>query len=72
MIPDRILRPVLRYINKQLGKHKRGKLYRAVPALRAIDREIDQARRSHRSVRPLETKKQRLMSAALRGEVHHG
>ena len=47
-------------------------LYRAYPEMRAIDREIDQARRAHRSVRPLETKKQRLMSAALREEVHHG
>jgi hypothetical protein len=68
MIPDRLLKPVIRYIQKQLDKHKRRVLYRAVPALRVVDREIEHARRSHRPVRTLEAKKQRLMTAALRGE----
>jgi hypothetical protein len=66
MIPSRLISSA---ISAWVIWRNRKKLYRTVPELRSIDLEIVKARRAHRSVRPLETKKQQLMSAALRGEV---
>jgi hypothetical protein len=49
------------------AKTSRNRLYRANPALRAIDAKISDARRRHKPVRALERDKARLVTNMLRG-----
>lgn len=64
MIPRRLIRRITSWWAARCSQKA---IERTYPQIRSINREIEEARRKHKAVRPLERQRSQIMRDALKG-----